>query len=114
MILKLVFDWRNWIPKTNISLWTFSLLALHWIDKQLFYNLLSWTWVTSNFTNFQIVSALLVSPDISLNNKTPEGWTALVAAADKGHHGLVRTLLKHRATDVNVRDNQSKYIPFFQ
>merc|ERR1712130_427620 len=58
----------------------------------------------------EIVSALLVSPDISLNNKTPEGWTALVAAADKGHHGLVRTLLKHRATDVNVRDNQNRTV----
>ena len=55
-----------------------------------------------------------MSPDISLNTKTPEGWTALVAAADKGHHGLVRSLLKHRATDVNVRDNQSKTISFFQ
>ena len=56
----------------------------------------------------QIVSALLVSADISVNTRTPEGWTALVAAADKGHHGLVRTLLKYKATDVNVRDNQSK------
>ena len=55
------------------------------------------------------MSALLQSADISLNTRTPEGWTALVAAADKGHHGLVRTLLKHRDTDVNVRDNQSEF-----
>ena len=56
----------------------------------------------------KIVSALLESQDVAINNKTPEGWTALVAAADKGHHGLVRTLLKHQGTDVNIRDNQSK------
>ena len=56
----------------------------------------------------QIVSSLLGVADISVNTKTPEGWTALVAAADKGHHGLVRTLLKHRGTDVNIRDNQGK------
>ena len=55
---------------------------------------------------FQIVSVLLGVSDISVNTQTPEGWTALVAAADKGHHGLVRTLLKHRGTDVNIRDNQ--------
>ena len=41
--------------------------------------------------------------------KTPEGWTALVAAADKGHHDLVKTLLKNKAVDVNVRDNQSEF-----
>ena len=29
--------------------------------------------------------------------------------SDKGHHGLVRALLKHQGTDVNIRDNQSKY-----
>ena len=58
----------------------------------------------------QIVSALLESQDVAINNKTPEGWTALVAAADKGHHGLVRTLLKHQGTDVNIRDNQSKSV----
>ena len=57
---------------------------------------------------FQIVSILLGVPDISVNTRTPEGWTALVAAADKGHHGLVRTILKHRGTDVNIRDNQGK------
>ena len=57
----------------------------------------------------QIVSALLESPDVAINTRTPEGWTALVAAADKGHHGLVRALLKHQGTDVNIRDNQSKY-----
>ena len=57
----------------------------------------------------QIVSALLVSEEISVNMKTPEGWTALVAAADKGHHDLVKTLLKNKKVDVNVRDNQSEY-----
>ena len=57
----------------------------------------------------QIVSALLVSEEISVNMKTPEGWTALVAAADKGHHDLVKTLLKNKAVDVNVRDNQSEF-----
>ena len=31
----------------------------------------------------QIVSCLLESPDLELNARTPEGWTALVAAADK-------------------------------
>lgn len=59
-------------------------------------------------TNLQIVTALLASPEVSINTRTPEGWTALVAAADKGHHGLVRTLLKHKGTDVNIRDNKSK------
>ena len=58
---------------------------------------------------YQIVTALLESSDVGINTRTPEGWTALVAAADKGHHGLVRSLLKHPATDVNVRDNQSEY-----
>ena len=57
---------------------------------------------------YQIVSALLVSEEISVNMKTPEGWTALVAAADKGHHDLVKTLLRNKAVDVNVRDNQSE------
>ena len=54
------------------------------------------------------MAALLESQDVAINTRTPEGWTALVAAADKGHHGLVRTLLKHQGTDVNIRDNQSK------
>ena len=54
------------------------------------------------------MSALLVSEEISVNLKTPEGWTALVAAADKGHHDLVKTLLRNKAVDVNVRDNQSE------
>lgn len=56
----------------------------------------------------QIVSALLEAQDVEINTRTPEGWTALVAAADKGHHGLVRALLKHQGTDVNIRDNQSE------
>ena len=60
------------------------------------------------FSTLQIVSALLVSEEISVNMKTPEGWTALVAAADKGHHDLVKTLLKNKSVDVNVRDNQSE------
>ena len=54
------------------------------------------------------MSALLAAEGVSINTRTPEGWTALVAAADKGHHGLVRTLLKHKGTDVNIRDNKSK------
>ena len=62
-----------------------------------------------NYNIYQIVTALLESSDVGINTRTPEGWTALVAAADKGHHGLVRSLLKHPATDVNVRDNQSEY-----
>ena len=65
------------------------------------------TTIVSNL--LQIVSALLVSEEISVNLKTPEGWTALVAAADKGHHDLVKTLLKNKAVDVNVRDNQSEF-----
>ena len=74
------------------------------------YTEVSADWTSSIIFNFlltfQIVSILLGVPDISVNTRTPEGWTALVAAADKGHHGLVRTLLKHRGTDVNIRDNQ--------
>ena len=89
-------EWRDSID--------YSLLPwLHWgaiIFLFLFY-------FAFNFLT-QIVSALLESQDVAINNKTPEGWTALVAAADKGHHGLVRTLLKHQGTDVNIRDNQSK------
>ena len=57
----------------------------------------------------QIVSALLVSEEISVNLKTPEGWTALVAAADKGHHDLVKTLLKNKAVDVNVSTKVGKF-----
>ena len=66
--------------------------------------------ISSILLTFQIVSILLGVPDISVNTRTPEGWTALVAAADKGHHGLVRTLLKHRETDVNIRDNQGNIL----
>ena len=83
------------------------------------YSLLSWlhwgcSYIFFLFSFFphhlltQIVSALLESQDVEINTRTPEGWTALVAAADKGHHGLVRALLKHQGTDVNIRDNQSE------
>ena len=55
-----------------------------------------------------MVALLLAQPGLQVNRVTPEGWSALVAAADKGHHGLVRDLLSHTSTDVNIRDNQGR------
>ena len=54
----------------------------------------------------QVVDSLLAVQGLKVNKRTPEGWTALVAAADKGHHLIVKKLLKHPDTDPNIRDRQ--------
>ena len=51
---------------------------------------------------------LLGVPGVGVNLRTPEGWTALVAAADKGHHAIVRRILSHPDTDPNIRDKQGE------
>jgi hypothetical protein len=55
-----------------------------------------------------VVSALLEYPEVQVNFRTREGWTALVGPADKGHYAVVRTLLQHPETDPNTRDNQGE------
>ena len=60
----------------------------------------------------QVVAELLQVPGIQVNKKTPEGWTALVAAADKGHHAVVRKLLEHPDTDPNTRDKQGNFLVY--
>ena len=56
----------------------------------------------------EVVAALLGVEGIQVNQKTPEGWTALVGAADKGHHSVVKKLLQHPNIDPNVRDKQGR------
>jgi ankyrin repeat protein len=67
--------------------------------------------LSHNIFVHQVVSALLEYPAIQVNQRTREGWTALVAAADKGHHTVVRALLQHPDTDPNTRDNQGGLVP---
>ena len=67
-------------------------------------------WFDTNYWHnpylLQIVKELLSVPGIQVNQRSPEGSTALLGAADKGHHALVRILLEHPDTDPNVRDKQ--------
>ena len=56
----------------------------------------------------QIVSCLLQVPDLSINTQTPDGVTALMVAADQGHHHLVRMLLQQEDVDVNIRDKKGE------
>ena len=99
--------WRKCEPGGQEWRDSFDYSLLPWLHWGCIFFLLKKSIVFS--CALEIVSALLESPDVAINTRTPEGWTALVAAADKGHHGLVRALLKHQGTDVNIRDNQSKY-----
>ena len=64
------------------------------------------TWDTT--LAVEVVAALLGVEGIQVNQKTPEGWTALVGAADKGHHSVVKKLLQHPNIDPNVRDKQGR------
>ena len=57
-----------------------------------------------------MVRELLNVAGIQVNQRSPEGCTALLGAADKGHAALVRILLEHPETDPNVRDKQGNIL----
>ncbi|TFK60479.1 hypothetical protein BDN72DRAFT_883586 [Pluteus cervinus] len=49
-----------------------------------------------------IVEYLLEIPDVDINAQTPDKWTALVFAIDKGHIGIVKKLLDQKNIDVRL------------
>jgi ankyrin repeat domain-containing protein 50 len=62
----------------------------------------SWTplILAANDGLVEVVGALLVRPDLRVNDADDEGWTALTCAVDEGHEEIVRMLLMHQDIDI--------------
>ena len=58
--------------------------------------------------SLQTVSLLLSTPSLSVSSQTACGVTALMAAADQGHSGLVRMILSHQDAGVNTTDAEGR------
>ncbi len=70
------------------------------------------SWASSN-GNLEYVKYLLSIPEIQVNLRDSDGWTALHHAYCLGQWAIVRELLQHPAVDVSIRSNAGFSVLFY-